>query len=165
MNDEKSLRDHVAEVHRWVDANKRVYSDIKTIKLMSVQIDRSDFSGSAELILDDRMPPEDLSISLGGDGWLTFSLPMFHSPLGAPASFSAVVLTEAASRAVASVVRGLLPRVLPFGLHPITKQWITQSTPLSERVVSHVEFEAAFARIHESTFTQIVRLNEGEALP
>ncbi len=165
MNDEKSLRDHVAEVHRWVDANKRVYSDIKTIKLMRVQIDRSDFSGSAELILDDRMPPESLRLSLGGDGWLTYSLPMFHSPLGAPASYTAVVLNEAASRAVACAVRGLLPRVLPFGLHPITKDWITQSSPLSQRVVSHVDFEAAFARLHEPTFTQIIRLNEGEALP
>lgn len=158
MKQEKSLRDHVDEVHRWVNANRRVYSDISTINLRAVQIDASDFSGTAELMLDDRMPPEQLSIFLGGDGWLSYSLPMFHSPLGAPASYGAVVLSEAASRAVDSAVRGLLPRVLPFGLHPITKKWITQLTPLSQRVVSKVEFDAAFARIHEPTFAQVIRL-------
>lgn len=156
MKAEKSLINHVEEVQQWVNANKRVYFDVRTVTVRAVHIEKSVFSGRAELILDDRMPPEELSISLGGDGWLTYSLPMFHSPLGAPASYSAVALPEAASRAVTSAVRSLLPRILPFGLHPITKEWITQLTPLSQRVVNQDEFDTAFARIHESKFSLVL---------
>jgi hypothetical protein len=152
----KSIEERVVEVNRWVHANQRVYSGISTIKLSDVSMAKSTLSGSALLTLDDRVPSEDVSIWLGGDGWLTYSLPMFHSPLGAPASFPAVLLTGAARPALDSAIRGLLPRVLPFGLHPVTKEWITQSTPLRQRLDDPVQFDTAFARISEPSFALVV---------
>jgi hypothetical protein len=85
-------------------------------------------------------------------GWLTFSVPLFHSPLGAPASYAAIELTTNTQSAVTAAVRSLLPRLMPLGINPKTKEWITTSTPLQARISVASELMGALDRIGHPDF-------------
>jgi hypothetical protein len=85
-------------------------------------------------------------------GWLTYSLPLFQSPLGAPASYGAIKLSDDTRSAVDSAVRSLLPRLLPLGINPKTKEWVTRATPLAARITDAPAFMAALERIGQPEF-------------
>ena len=148
----KTRRDHVARVQAWLNANVRAYDTPRTLTLSQVSLDPATLGGSALLTFDSATSGEELTLGLEGDGWLNYGLPMFVSPLGAPASFAAIELSQVTQRVLQAAVRSLLPRLLPFGLHPQTKAWITQSTPGSLRTLEPAQFEAALERLARPGF-------------
>jgi hypothetical protein len=73
--------------------------------------------------------------SIGIDGNYHYSVPMFVSPLGAPASFAAIELSPETRKAITQALNQMFPKILPFGLHPVSKQFINSHTPISERIL------------------------------
>lgn len=155
MRDDQSLRSHVQAVEEWLHKNVRVYPTPSHITLRQIQLDRTKLSGKAKLLLGDAENDEELTLRMSETGWLTFSLPLFHSPLGAPATYGAIELTENTMQTVTSAIRGLLPRLMPLGVNPKTKEWVTMSTPLGERIADTLEFNAVFERITHPDFEQV----------
>ena len=103
----------------------------------------------------DALPGEELNLWMSESGRLTFSPPLFHSPLGAPATYIAIELTANTKQAVTAAVQGLLPKLLPLGINPKTKEWVTTSTPLHDRIVDMADFETAFERITHPDFKSV----------
>lgn len=95
---------------------------------------------------------EALSLRMSETGWLTYSVPLFHSPLGAPASYAAIELSAATQSAVYTAVRSLLPQLLPLGINPKTKEWITRATPLEARITDRPAFIEALDRLGRPGF-------------
>ena len=93
MQDDQSLESHVQAVNEWLKANIRVYPEPAHITLRQIQFNPKTLSGSALLLLGNEVTGESLSLRMSETGWLTFSVPLFHSPLGAPASYAAIELT------------------------------------------------------------------------
>lgn len=155
MKNNERVREHIEAVRQWLEKNVRVYPTPASITLCHIALHPERFSGTATLLIGDEQLGEDLSLRMDETGWLTCSLPMFHSPLGAPASYGAIEITEPAQRALSAAVRSLLPRLLPLGLHPVSKEWITTSTPLRQRVLDQAEFDAALERVAQADFRVI----------
>ncbi len=152
MTIDRSTRDHINAVHKWVKENTRVYSTPSHITLHNIRLNRQTLNGTAELLVGDQATGETISLDVEITGWLKYYLPMFNSPLGAPASYSAIELTESTEQAISFAVRNLLPQLLPLGLHPTSSEWVTTSTPIEERIRDRDEFDTAFSRISEPGF-------------
>lgn len=150
-----SHRDHIQAVREWLQKNVRVYPTPSTITLRQIRLDRNGLRGKALLLLGDALPCEQLTLRMSETGRLTFSPPVFQSPLGAPATYGAIELTIKTEQAVAAAVQGLLPKLLPLGINPKTKEWVTTSTPLHERIADALEFNAAFERITHPDFQSV----------
>lgn len=134
--------DHVKKVHEWVEKNKQSFSTPKTIVLDEIEFDWEEFDGSFSLQLDDIRINERYDLSLGIDGKYEYSGPMFISPLGAPASFAAIELTDETEVAITNALNQMLPKMAAFGLHPVTKEFINRSTPLSSRILDKAGIES-----------------------
>jgi len=152
MQNDRSLESHVLAVNEWLKANIRVYLTPSHITLGKVQLNPKTLDGSALLLLGHHEAGEALSLRMSETGWLTYSVPLFHSPLGAPASYAAIELSVATQSAVDTAVRSLLPRLLPLGINPKTKEWITNATPLEARITDGPAFMAALDRLGRPEF-------------
>lgn len=117
MPTHESRRDHIQAVMEWLQKNVRFYPTPSSITLRQIRLDRKELKGEALLVIGDALPGEELSLRLSETGWLTFSPPLFHSPLGAPATYGAIELAKSTEEAVDAAVRSLLPRLLPLGLN------------------------------------------------
>jgi hypothetical protein len=151
-SDDDFVRDHIQAVRAWLKANVRVYSRPTHITIRQIQLDRKQLSGTAMLFVGDELPAVELTLNMDETGWLKFTPPLFHSPLGAPATYGAITLTYSTERAVTDAVKGLLSRLLSLGLHPKTKEWITIGSPMHERVNDIPAFNEAFNRITDPDF-------------
>ena len=152
MNIDDAHRDHIQAVMEWLEKNVRVYPTPSCISLRQIRLDSSTLCGGALLFVGDALLGEELTLQMGDAGWLTFTPPLFHSPLGAPATYGAIELTGNTQQAVIAAVQGLLPRLLPFGINPKTQEWVTASTPLRERISDAAELNAALERITHPDF-------------
>ena len=133
MNSEQIA--HMAQVEAWLDENVIQYPTPAKVTLSSFQLDWSNITGSFVLKFDEELVSDRFELSLGDNGRLKFSMPMFISPLGAPASYAAVEFTNDTRNAINDGLSLLMPKFAGFGLHPLTRQFINQSTPLHERVI------------------------------
>lgn len=156
----ESPRNHIQAVMEWLQKNVRFYPTPSSITLRQIRLDRKELKGEALLVIGDALPGEELSLRLSETGWLTFSPPLFHSPLGAPATYGAIELTKSTEEAVDAAVRSLLPRLLPLGLNRKTGGWVTIGTPLHERIADVSEFDAAFERITQPDFELVRAVNQ-----
>ena len=161
MKIDDARRHHIQAVQAWLEKNVRVYPTTPRISLRQIQLDFNTLRGEALLFVVDAQPGEALTLRMGDDGWLTFTPPLFHSPLGAPATYGAIELTDKTKQAVAAAVQGLLPRLLPFGINPKTQEWVTASTPLRERIIDAAELNAALERITHPDFEWVQSVAPG----
>ena len=125
---------HVKEVESWLKDNVKMFDEPKTVTLSRFDIDWQQFRGSFSLALDETAIKEKISFSLNAEGTVSFSLPMFHSPLGAPASYSAYEFSKKTRLAISNALNLTLPKLLGVGRHPVTKKEITINSPINERI-------------------------------
>lgn len=136
---------HVQEVHDWVDAHVQVIEVAERVTLRGFRWDR-EAARSVDFVLAIEGQGEHRCYFGGDDdGDIRFTLPQFHSPLGAPASYPAVELSEAVDLAVRTGLRSLMPRLKPRGTDPVTGAQITTASSLADRL--HVPLETVRDRI------------------
>ncbi len=150
--DERTQK-HVEQVRQWLKENVKEYPTPKKVTLYSFEIDWSDLSGSFRLLLDDNELPEKLTFGIDQSGKPAFYPPMFHSPLGAPASYHAINLTESTSNAILRALRKTIPRVMAFGIYRETGKEIFSHTPMQDRILDKEEFELYRARVSSPDFS------------
>ena len=139
MNQE-DIRNHIQEVMVWLSENVARPETPSTVTVFDVKFDWSRFSGSFLLALDELVLERRFGIRVEMNGQFSFSTPMFHSPLGAPASYAAVEMSEETSTAVTSALHQIFPSLRAMGFHKDTGAFVTQGTPFLERVVDMDDF-------------------------
>jgi hypothetical protein len=82
-------------------------------------VNASEYEASFNITLDDEKIPRRFTFSLQINGKPELGFPIFTSPLGVPASFSAVQLSEEMVSAVESLLRGTRPGNSSSGRFPI----------------------------------------------
>ena len=132
MNDESESR--YERVKDWLEENVQVYPEPELVRLYDFAIDWEDFSGEFRVAFDSVVLSEKLRFSLEASGKTTFSLPMFHSPLGVPASYAAIEITEKTHKAILKGLRETVPRVKGAGLDRETGKSVSFHTPPAERI-------------------------------
>lgn len=150
-----SVTEHIKEVSRWLDENVATYPTPRAIALSGFEVDWEQMAGCFYLSLDDQRIPEPFRISLAQNGWMQFTPPMFTSPLGAPASYAVVELTEETSTAITKVLHSIFPRLKPMGLDQETGELIGQRTPVSDRIKDQEELNKGRQMISRVGFSTV----------
>lgn len=127
--------EHVKQVHDWVEKNMQRFSTPKHLVIDDIEFDWAYFGGSFSLQLDDVKIEERFALSLGVDGKYYYCVPIFCSPLGAPASYAAIELSIETGEAISKALNQMFPKMLPLGLHPVSKKFINSGTPIGERIL------------------------------
>lgn len=133
--------EHIAQVKTWLDENVIHYPTPSKVTLCDFQLDWLKVTGTCVLEFDGTLIGNRFELSLGDNGRFKFSIPMFHSLLGVPASYAAVEFTDDTRNAINDGLSLLIPKFAGFGLHPLSREFIHISTPLQERVLDPEGFE------------------------
>lgn len=148
-----NTQEHIRKVQDWLDENVRVYETPETVTVCEFVRKLGAYSGSFHLRLDDVALAESFSFGLGNDGRPELFFPVFHSPLGAPASYSAVRLTQETVASTENLLGAILPKMKPLGLNRETDEMVFATTHSElDRVVVMSEYKAAMARIFDPDF-------------
>jgi hypothetical protein len=146
-------KSHAEQVWDWVEENLERYPHAKRVTLHEFEIDWDKLSGAFNVLLDDQAFPQRLPFSLGACGRVSFQLPIFISPLGAPASCSAVELTDNTYDAINKGLLTTIPKVLGLGLNRKTGRGIEWCTPILERAVDEEAFLLARAKASQPGYS------------
>ena len=90
--------------------------------LCEFEIDWNALVGSFTLALDVEPLPDRFRFDMENTGWLEFRMPIFHSPLGALASYSAYEFTPETRRVIEHGLRRVLLRLHGCGIVRATGQ-------------------------------------------
>lgn len=146
------LKDHLGQVLDWLDTNVIKHPTPSIVTLSDFNIDWGGMSGCFSLSLDNLVVPAAFTLSLGQNGWMQHHPPLFCSPLGAPASYAAVDLTDESNAAIGKALKLIFPRLKPLGLDSESGKLIVGRTPLQDRIFNRLEFEEAKSKISNSAF-------------
>lgn len=152
------IDDHVEAVMLWLDDHVKTFHTPNAITLYDFHVNPSRYEGTFRLKLDDfsldhQILDEPFSFTLGQNGKPNWYSPMFHSPLGAPASFAAVELSEITEQGIQTLLERVLPRMRPLGLDQSTGSLLTHGATIDERMLDHQNYERCFAEITGSQYT------------
>lgn len=145
---------HLEEVRTWLDENVTVYDDVRSVTLHTFNIDWNDLGGSFQISVNGERC--ELPFSFGcrtATGKPEVYFPMFHSPLGAPASYAAIVISEQVIEHIKGAIGKLMPSLKPLGLDSESGKELTYQTPLHERLPSRAELQAAKAVTSQANFS------------
>ncbi len=128
------IEEHIKQVGEWLDKNVQKFAEPKTVTLFDFEVDWEEFSGSFRLSLDNVVLKERIRFGLEASGKVIFYRPMFHSPLGAPCSYSAIDITPKTEVAITKALREAIPRVKGAGIDRDTGREVNYHTPPALRI-------------------------------
>lgn len=131
----------INEIRAWLDENVMKYPDPDRVTLYGFIINWEDFSGRFKIKLDQVELPFEFKFSPEASGKPTLFLPMLHSPLGIPASYPAISMTDKTRGAIERALKELIPRIHAFGINQLTGKEVTSNSPISERVLDVQQLE------------------------
>ena len=138
---------HIEQVRRWLEKNVQHYPTPRKVTLSAFEADWDELSGSFRVDFDGVQLPDRLKFGLEASGKTTFYLPMFVSPLGAPASYGAIEITDKAANAISKGLHDTIPRLKGCGTDRETGEPILFHTPVFKRIKDLDQFEAAKKRV------------------
>lgn len=147
MTNEREQKDRDEQLQEWLADNVLVVPEPREVTLHHFIVDWADWSGEFRVTFDNLVFKEPLTFGAGANGYVGFSLPPFTSPLGVPASFARLKITEKTSQAIQTALRSMFPRLKPLGRNRETGIEITYSSPLEARI-SAEDVSATKKRVH-----------------
>ena len=136
MTDEQDEKSRHEQLQVWLEDNVLVVPEPIDVTLNNFIVDWANWTGTFSVTFDNLVFKEPLTFGVGSNGYVGFSLPAFTSPLGVPASFSAIKITENTQRAIHTALRSTFPRLKPLGRYMGTGTEITYSSPLEARITA-----------------------------
>lgn len=125
------------------------------VTLSDFSVDRDRMCGTFVLRIGDEAWPDPIHFGYAITGWPQWQPPMFHSPLGAPASFAAVRVTPDTEAAVDDALRSVMPRLHKFRPGGAA---IPADTPLAQRADDPRHVERARRALSTPGFAITVRV-------
>ena len=156
---EESILRHIEEVRAWLDENVQVFTEPQSVTLSDFVVDWNEFIGDFRVFLDSVELPAKLRFGLNASGKTDFYLPMFHSPLGAPASYAAIELTPKTLEAIKQGLHKTIPHVLGSGINKETGLKVEAQTPPQLRLSAET-LKSAMVRIVENYTVTIPLVSE-----
>lgn len=151
--DREAAKAKLAEVHAWLAKNVVAPETPKTVTVSRIRFDWKKRSGTFKLSLDNLVFQEDFDLGIEITGRPTFYVPMFHSPLGVPASYAAIELDQKTEAAVRTALIQVFPRLRAYGLHKDLDLIIDAMSPFEERIIDQAEFKEKCAALPKAVVT------------
>ena len=152
---------HLEKVRTWLKENVKVFDTPEELKISAVKFDWKRLSGTFVVSLDGKPIWDRFSVHIDITGKPTFTPPMFHSPLGAPASYAAVELDPQSEAAIFQALEQIFPKVRPFGWNKDIDLIIDAFTPFEERIYDQAEFDRISKAIDNGNVSASVRVATG----
>ena len=154
------LTDHLVEVENWLTENVRVITHANELTLCDFTYNPKNYSGKFYVSVDGEVLEERWRFWLGdADGWPTVSPPMFTSPIGAPASYAAVKLSDELDAALKAKMREVFPRIAPLGLNRKTEVLFTMlNSRVADRIIDHEAYRNTVSQIKNGSLRVTVKL-------
>lgn len=159
-----SIEEHIKAINAWLDEHVQKFAPKTSITLHSFEIDWEELRGSFSVRFDDQECSDRFSFSCTTiTGWAEVYYPVFHSPLGAPASYGAVDISKEGDQALKQAIKELFPKLKPLGPDKESGQQIWPQSPAAMRVVNVDEWEPVKAKLREPGFQLVCPLkNAGD---
>lgn len=144
----EGVRQHIEKVRAWLKEHVLVYADVSAVTLHDFNIPDGSHSGTFKVSFGSEDCPQDFSFSIGGlqNGKVHYCCPIYHSPLGAPASYGAVEYPRNVGSAIENALNNIFPSIKPLGLDPETGEVTTMMSRWVDRVRDHEAMNAALDR-------------------
>jgi hypothetical protein len=139
-------------VRVWLEDNVVVPPTPSEITISEIDFDWEHLRGSFRLTLGNLVLKDRFDLSIDIAGQIQYCPAMFHSPLGAPASYPAVALDRATSTAISKVLDSVFPRLRGYGLYKDLGLEIYGDSPLDDRIIDRAQFTEMTRRLHARGF-------------
>lgn len=146
-------------INAWLESHVQVFATPNELTLFNFVVDWQKISGTFQIKLDAEVLAESFSFAIDQSGKANFYLPMFHSPLGVPASYASVKFTDETSYAILKGLRSVIPRLRGLGVDSVTGLEITYSTPILDRIIDKDVFDATKLNLSRSDFNVTIQLD------
>jgi hypothetical protein len=158
---EDELNDRLTMVENWLEENVRVVTHANELTLCDFTYSTKNYSGEFAIRVDGELLDGRWRFWLdGADGWQTVSPPMFTSPLGAPASYTAIELSDELDAAMRAKMREVFPRIAPFGRNRKTGvEFTALNSRVADRIIDHEAYQNTVAQIEGGSLRVTVQLN------
>ena len=140
------------DLKNWLRGHVISPSTPKEIVLSNFEFDEDEFSGSFNLTLDNVRFTQIFKFSVDMSGKYQIHPPMHISPLGVPASYASVELTDETSNAIEKLINQFFPKIKPFGLDKSTGKFIDRNTGTIQRVINYDELDLAIDAVSDKNF-------------
>ena len=137
------------DVRKWLDENTTSFSPERSVTLHSFDVNWHHLKGDCLARADDRAGSTAIHFYYDRVAWPLWRGDVFHSPLGVPASFSAVEFSERAT--IARGLQELLPRIKPVGRDD-DGSMIAPSDPITTRLPTEFDTEALRRKLDDPSF-------------
>ena len=132
----KRLEEGNKRRQKWLEENIEVIPDPKTVTLYNFKVDWENWSGTFALKCDGKPCSREFCFFDNGASSFTVQVPMHVSPLGMPASFAAVEISDETMALIVRALESTFPKLTPHGLNRETGVETTRFTPLEDRLKS-----------------------------
>jgi len=78
--------------------------------------------------------------------------PLFVSPMGVPASYPSIELTDETKIMIEELLNNFFPKVKPLGIDRETGEFITRNTPMVKRLIDIDSLESIKEEVMEEGF-------------
>ena len=134
MSTDKEKHKRQPDLEEWLEENIVKIPEPQKVTLYNFEIDWSDWSGVFRVKFDDFEVEDTFGFGMEVTGYPKFSLPIFGSPLGVPASFGAIEMTPNTGKAINEGLRKTFPRFKPLGINRKTGIEIVYYSPIEMRI-------------------------------
>lgn len=146
-------------VKEFLQENVTRHHQPSRVTLSRFRVNWQRFEGSVDVFLDETKLQERVHFSLQASGKVEMQMPMLHSPYGVPASYPSIELTFKTLFAINRLLQSAIPRLKGLGLAEVaSSNWITNLTPLSQRVMDADALEQAQEKLADPLFSVSVEV-------
>jgi len=155
------IKQHIQEIRSWLKKNVEVHPVSQEITLydFELEVPRQEIQGSFNLLFGEFKCGRRINFSFGENGKASMGMPMFHSPLGAPCSYSAIDISHTEEKAINHALNYIFPRLKSYGLDHKTGSHIELGTPVINRMIDSTEFIHAKEKVLSSNYAITIKID------
>lgn len=142
----------IEKLHNWLRGHVISPSTPKEITLTNFKFDENEFSGSFNLTLDNVRFTQIFEFSIDMSGKYQIHPPMHISPLGVPASYASIELTDETSMSIEKLINQFFPKMKPFGIDKTTGVFIDRNTEMRQRIINSDELDLVLNKLLNKNF-------------
>ena len=129
------MKERLEKLRNWLRGHVVSPSTPKVIVLSNFEFDSNEFNGNFKITLDNLRFITGFKFSVDISGRYEISSPLYVSPMGAPASYPSIELTEETADGITKLINGFFPKVKPLGIDKVSGVFIDRNTPMRDRVI------------------------------
>ena len=151
----------ITRVENWLAENVRVITQANELTLSDFTYNCKSYIGQFSISVDGEALEGRWHFFLEtSDGWPSVTPPMFTSPLGVPASYRAIELTDEIDAALRAKMREIFPRIAPLGRNRKTGVEITMGiSTVADRIIDHEGYRNTVSQIENGSLRVTINLD------